>query len=348
MSTSKPQGPGGNGGGNGGQGGGSSNSYTRFIPREELQSFSAWAPASFEDPDVHKPAPGQSSAGGGVHKAPFSVRAGVAGAQTEGKAPAEPPAARPAARPTVGGVPHPDAVQSGGHHRQTPQSAKPARAPEPEAPPPPDIATLVREARQAGYHDGHRDGLAAMESFKQMQTAQMAAFMNDQVGGLVTDLHLRLESLEQQLSGRIAGVALELARQVVRSEIATRPEVVVAVAEDALSTLLSSARDVVLRLNPDDFAMAQGSLQGHLRTRGARVVADAHVSPGGCLVESDIAVVDASVESRWRQASAAMGVTTEWDRGVEPAATGARSLEVPEGDSGWLDDMDPPPKGKHA
>ncbi|RZL10845.1 MAG: hypothetical protein EOP40_04825, partial [Rubrivivax sp.] len=121
MSTSKPQGPGEKGGGNGGQGGGSPNSYTRFIPREELQSFSAWAPASFEDPDVHKPAPGQSSAGGGVHKAPFSVRAGVAGAQTEGK-PADPaPTAKPAAaaRPTVGGMPRPDAVQSGGNTRQT-------------------------------------------------------------------------------------------------------------------------------------------------------------------------------------------------------------------------------------
>lgn len=326
MSTSKPQPPGGgSGNGSGGQGGGGS-SYTRFIPREELQSFSAWSPASFEDPSVHKPAPGQSSAGGGVYKAPFSVRAGVAGAQTETKAT---PGAPQAPRPTVGRVPHPGSVQSG-----------PPPAPEPEAPRP-DPAVLVKEARQAGYQDGYRDGLAALESFKQQQSAQMAAFMSDQVGTLVTDLHQRLESLEQQLSGRIAGVALELARQVVRNEIATRPELVVAVAEEALATLLSSARDVVLRLSPDDFAMAQGSLQDHLRTRGARVVADPHISPGGCLVESDIAVVDATVEARWRQASAAMGVNTKWDAGNEPASA-ARPMEVPEGDSGWLDDMDAP------
>lgn len=322
MSTSKPQPPG------GGNGQGAPSSYTRFIPREELQSFSVWSPSSLEDPNASKAAPGQSPAGGGIHKAPFSVRAGVAGAQTETKAPGPAPASA-TQRPTVGGMPKTEASR-----------AHPTRAPEPE-PAPVDPAVLVKEARHAGYQDGYRDGLAALESFKQAQTAQMAAFMSEQVGTLVVELHQRLESLEQQLSGRIAGVALELARQVVRSEIATRPELVVAVAEEALATLLSSAREVVLRLNPDDFAMAHGGLQDHLQTRGARVVADPHVSPGGCLVESDIAVVDASVESRWRQAAAAMGLPTDWDGGSEPMT--AQPLQVPEGDSGWLDDMDPPP-----
>ncbi|WP_249441563.1 FliH/SctL family protein, partial [Acinetobacter baumannii] len=82
------------------------------------------------------------------------------------------------------------------------------------------------------------------------------------------------ESLEQQLAGRIAGVALELARQVVRSELKQNPEVVVAVAEQALTTLLASARPIVLRLNPDDHALAQAQLTDVLAARGARLVPD--------------------------------------------------------------------------
>lgn len=294
---------------------GTPNSYTRFIPREELRGFSAWAPENLEDPNVVKSAPGQSPAGGGVHKAPFAVRAGVAGAQSQGAARAQAPGP---AGSQIGGVPD--------------GQPAPAKAAEPE-PPPVDVEAVARDARQAGYQDGYRDGLSALESYKQTQAAQMAAFMSDQVGALVNDLHGRLESLEQQLSGRIAGVALELARQVVRSEITLRPEMVLTVAEDAMSTLLSTARQVVLRLNPEDHALAQGALEEQMQSRGARLVADPHVSQGGCIVESDIAVVDASVEARWHKVAAAMGVNTDWHGRISPEAPQTQ----------WDDDMEAAP-----
>ena len=303
MSTSKPQPPGGQGPADAGAASANS-SYTRFIPREELRSFSAWTPGSIEDPNGPRTAPGQSPAGGGVHKAPFAVRAGVAGAQTDSRK------ARPVGSPT--------GVQIGGVPGQEPVAPPPA---EPEKPAV-DVEAMTREARQSGYQDGYRDGLAALESYKQAQSAQMASFMSDQVGALVSDLHQRLESLEQQLSGRIAGVALELARQVVRSEITLRPELVVTVAEEAMATLLTSAREVTLRLSPEDHALAHGALQEQLRARGARLIADPHISQGGCLVESDIAVVDASVEARWHRAAAAMGMAVQWDGSVTPPAPG--------------------------
>jgi flagellar assembly protein FliH len=324
---------------------GAPSSYTRFIPREELKGFAAWNPASLEDPSANKPAPGESPAGGGVHKAPFAVRAGMSEGHTEpdnlqeaardkaGPASSKPKAAAPEPAPSQ---------QPKGQVPSGPGTSKAAEPVAPPAPPAVDVQALVKEGRQAGYHDGYRDGLAALESYKQTQSAQMAAFMSDQVGALVSDLHQRLELLEAQLSGRIAGVSLELARQVVRSEIATRPELVVSVAEEALSTILASARDVVLRLNPDDLALAQGSLQEQLKVRGARVIGDPHVGQGGCVVESDIAVVDASVESRWARVAAAMGLQMDWHQPPhQPSHTSPMPLEVPEGDSRWLDDLQP-------
>ncbi len=298
---------------------GAPSSYTRFIPREELKGFAAWNPNSLEDPGTTRPAPGESPSGGGVHKAPFAVRAGLNDGNTElgslGEMVREASASAPA------------------------PAAKAPLPPQPQAEPKVDVDTLVKDARHSGYQDGYRDGLAALESYKQSQSAQMAAFMNDQVGALVGDLHQRLELLEAQLSGRIAGVSLELARQVVRSEIATRPELVVAVAEEALSTIMASARDVVLRLNPEDLALGHGALQEQLKARGARVIGDPHVGQGGCVVESDIAVVDASVESRWSRVAAAMGIQMDWHQ--PPAKISPVPMQVPEGDSSWLDDMHP-------
>ncbi len=309
--------------------GGAPSSYTRFIPREELGAFAAWAPETFEPPP--KPPAAEES---GVRKPSLAERAAAemrptmksqpvrhaaqAGGTAAGVAPA---AARPAPqaagpgttqgaqakaaprRPIVGGVPGEEAPEP-----------PPATAPlEPAV----DVEALTNEARQAGYQDGYRNGLAALESYKQTQAAQMAAYMSGQVGALVADLHQRLEALEQQLAGRIAGVALELARQVVRTELLQRPEVVVEVAEQALGALLTSARHVVLRLHPDDHALAQAQLAELLQARGARVVPDAAITRGGCFVESDIAVVDATVEARWERASAAMGHDAPWNGGRE-------------------------------
>jgi flagellar assembly protein FliH len=90
---------------------------------------------------------------------------------------------------------------------------------------------------------------------------------------------------------------------------------VVQVADDALNTLLSSAKQITVNMHPDDFALAKGALMEQLESRGARVVADAHVNPGGCVVSSDIAVVDARVEARWARAAAAMGMKSDWADG---------------------------------
>ncbi len=332
---------------------GAPSSYTRFIPREELGSVKAWLPQTFEVP---QPAAKEE---GGVRKPTLAERAAAevrpsmksqtvrhaaqaaqadaaAAASLHNKAARGPQAAAPARpatpvrRPVVGGVPGQAEAQE-----QAAAAAAAAAAAE-AAKPPIDVDALVAEARNAGYQDGYRNGLAALESYKQTQAAQMAAYMSDQVGALAADFHHRLESLEQQLAGRIAGVALELARQVVRSELQLRADVVVDVAEEALGALLASARQIVLRLHPEDHALAQSQLTEMLAARGARLVPDAAITRGGCMVESDIAVVDATVESRWERAAAAMGHHAPWNGGREAHEPTERRLpesEDPQSDA---------------
>jgi flagellar assembly protein FliH len=225
-------------------------------------------------------------------------------------------AARP--RPVVGGVPG---------QEEPPQAAQAANPGSAAAGPSPEqVAALVQEARQSGYQDGYRNGLAALESYKQTQTAQMAAFMSDQVGTVVRELHHRLEALEQQLAGRVARVALELARQVVRAEIQQNPEHVLEVAEQALSALLSSARQIVLRLHPEDLHLVQAQLTEVLSARGVRLLPDVGLTRGGCVVESDIATVDATVEARWDRSAASLGQRLAWHGGRESTETTLPSL----------------------
>jgi len=128
-------------------------------------------------------------------------------------------------------------------------------------------------ARQAGYQDGYRDGLVALESFKQSFAQQMAA----QFAPLVSSFEQAFVDLESQIADGVARSATALARQVLRSELTARPELVAQVAGEALT-----ARD-------------------------ARLLADASLTRGGCRVESDLGQIDARIETRWAQAAASLG-----------------------------------------
>lgn len=225
--------------------------YARFIPREEVKSFSAWTPGSF----------------------------GTTAPRTE------------------------------------PGAGEPGTAPPTSA----ELAAQLQAARQSGYQDGYRDGLVALEAFKQSYAQQITA----QMGTLAGAYRVQLDQLEHGLAVQVAEVAVALARQVVRSELQTRPEFVAAVAQEALAAAVVAAQQVAVHLHPDDHALVQAHAGEALAARGARLVPDAALARGGCVVETEMGVIDASIEARWRRASAAMGRPSEF--GVQVPSEGSGS-----------------------
>ena len=206
-----------------------------------------------------------------------------------------------------------------------PTAASPVQRAAPEEAARPDpaevMAAHLRAARQAGYQDGYRDGLAALEAFKQSFAAQMTT----QIGTLVSSLDQEFGAMQQDMARTLAVSATHLARQIVRSELIARPELVAVVAQEALDTLLLSAKHITLRVHPDDHALVTLGASEVLKARGARLVNDPDVARGGCLVESDIGVIDASIETRWRRAAASLGC----DEGWEPEAPAAPAEAAP-------------------
>jgi flagellar assembly protein FliH len=185
-----------------------------------------------------------------------------------------------------------------------------------------DAQAAAHGARQAGYQDGYRDGLVALESFKQAFAQQMSA----QLGAFVAAFDAEFMQLESAMAESVAASAAALARQVVRSELATRPELVATVAAQAVEAVLLSARHIRLHVNPADLQLVQQGAADALAARGARLMADAAVARGGCIVESDLGRVDATIETRWTQAAALLGQPSSSiviTRDVSPAGGGS-------------------------
>ena len=194
-------------------------------------------------------------------------------------------------------------------HAPAPNAARPAA--EPSLGP-----ADVHAARQAGYQDGYRDGLVALESFKQSTALQMSG----QFAPLLQSFDAQLAGLEQRIALTVAQVASQLARQVVRSELQTRPELISKVAQEAVQAVLLSARQIVLQVNPADLEMIHRDAADALAARGARLVGQHHIERGGCLVETDAGTVDARIEARWHDAVHALGTQVVW-ADVAPAAS---------------------------
>jgi len=196
------------------------------------------------------------------------------------------------------------------HPADRPENKVHAAPPAPPAPPTEaEWLEEVRHARETGYQDGYRDGQVALEAFKETFARQMAA----QFGALLANLDEQWNGLEQQMALAVTRTAVQLARQVVRHELATRPEIVSRVAQEAVGAIVLSARHLRVRLHPADHQHVLDGSGEALMAREARLVADPGIEPGGCIVDSDLGQVDARIGTRWAAAAAVFGREDTWD-----------------------------------
>ncbi len=196
-----------------------------------------------------------------------------------------------------------------------PVDQRPAEPAEPSAD---EWRAEVSAARQAGYHDGYRDGLAALEGFKQSHAAQVS----QQLAQFVEAFDAELDGLHARIAEGVARTAVQLARQVVRAELSTRPELVARVAAEAVEAVLLSARHITVHVHPKDLPFVASGADEALKARGARLLGSPGVERGGCRIESDVGAIDAQIATRWLQAVSVMGRDEAWSGGdpaVEPA-----------------------------
>jgi flagellar assembly protein FliH len=175
-----------------------------------------------------------------------------------------------------------------------------ASAPEPS---PAEWQAKVTAARQVGYQEGYRDGLVALESFKQTFAQQSTA----QLGQLLQAFDEQLNQLDGDIAAALAQTAVQLARQVLRAELLVRPELVAQVASEAVGAVMLSARHISVQVHPLDLPLVAQGAEETLNARGARLSANAQMQRGGVLVHSDVGNIDARIGARWSQAAAALG-----------------------------------------
>lgn len=150
------------------------------------------------------------------------------------------------------------------------------------------------EGREQGHADGLARGIEEARAAMQLQA--------DRFEALMATLSAPLAQLDQRVEEELVALAMIVARHVVRRELKIDPGQVVAAVRQAVSVLPVAARDVRVLLHPADAELVRAAMslkdQVSEEERRWRILEDATVSRGGCMVETESSRVDASVESR--------------------------------------------------
>lgn len=166
------------------------------------------------------------------------------------------------------------------------------------------------------YEDGLREGFTRGLEESRLQGEQtlraQAAAMAERGDALLGALTEQLAALQTSLSGDLVQLAVEIARSAFGAALTVRDDAVVPAVNAALAAIIDERARPILRVHPDDALVLAEQLGPLLEARGAQLVPDPSVLPGGCRVETPRQSVDATVQTRWRKALAALGRDDAW------------------------------------
>lgn len=160
-----------------------------------------------------------------------------------------------------------------------------------------------QQGTQIGLQQGFSEGSQALDEFQSRKAADVAHHMQQ----LVASFQDEMAALESQLASDLVSLAVDIARQVLRRELSGGADTLLPVAAEALRALGEGASRLEVRAHPGDAAALRPHLKKMAGDRAWHLLEDASVARGGCRVEADTGVADASFEARWQAVMSALG-----------------------------------------
>lgn len=155
------------------------------------------------------------------------------------------------------------------------------------------------EGRSAGYQDGMAQGHA--------EGASLAHEQADRLHTLANACGAALNGLEAEVGQALIQLATRIAEQVLRSHLRDQPNQILELVQDVLQSAPRQGAAIILRLHPDDLALAQAFLRQNPDLSQYQLVADEQITRGGCIAETPQGSIDATLETRWLRVTAALG-----------------------------------------
>lgn len=161
-------------------------------------------------------------------------------------------------------------------------------------------SSIAAEAHQQGLVQGKADGYG--------QGLREAEALIAEANEALQDAMEQKDRLIADAEQEIVALSMKIAQLILKREIKTDPESVLALVRDALMRVRDEG-GVTVRLNPVDAVVVRGHLNGLLSGTGVRQVSieeDATMEPSGCVVSTSRGEIDERMESQMKRIATAL------------------------------------------
>ncbi len=162
------------------------------------------------------------------------------------------------------------------------------------------------EGYQAGHREGYEKGLTEARALGNAEAQRLQQLVNDCADSI--------QALDTQIAESVVDLALNIARQVVRSTLAVDPEKIVDTVRDILQIDSNSTGDALmyLRVHPEDLALLKRHLADDPRLHKWLIEADESIERGGCIAETSLGNIDATLKTRWERIAGTLREHSRW------------------------------------
>ena len=173
---------------------------------------------------------------------------------------------------------------------------------------------IESEAYSAGFDQGKKDG----EDIGRKQYLAVA----QRLERLISRISEGAEALLPQYESQMVEVAMNAARHIVDREIKISPEIVLESIRAAMEQVVEGSA-VHLHLNPADIDALEEEIREKFVVPGRQgldIVNDPRIDRGGCLIETEYGLVDATTRAKWQAVSDTIKKILAERTGAVPAA----------------------------
>lgn len=193
------------------------------------------------------------------------------------------------------------------------EEALPDAPPAPELPTDEEIAAIREQARQEGYDAGHAAGHEAGYADAYAQGRAQSAVELANLQSIAATFGQALAQADESIANDMLELTLHLARNMLRTALDVKPELIIPVVRDAISYLPVLQQPALLMLHPDDARLVREQIGEELDKGGWRIVDDPQINRGGCKIDTASNQIDAQAEVRWQRLASALGKNeVEW------------------------------------
>lgn len=158
----------------------------------------------------------------------------------------------------------------------------------------PCIESLRQKACQEGFDQGHKEGYKKGMQKAQVETNETLAHLNRMISQLMHPFSEQRDELEQALVHLASGIA----KSVVKMEVEFDVEILLDLVGQAVSQLPEGSDNIQIMVHPRDAELIKRATPE--RTSDWKIIADASLASGGCIVKTDFSYIDYTLDRQFQ------------------------------------------------